>query len=432
MENRRILGFVLGRTHEKLTSAFLIMSARTPSLISLYSGCGGMDYGFESAGFESRVLLEFDHDCCETLRSNRDWSVLENDVFQTPTKTLLETASLRQGEADLLIGGPPCQPFSKAGYWASGDSRRLDDPRAGTLNAYMRIVEESLPTAFVLENVSGLAFSGKDEGLRLLLEMIESINKRTGTSYKPFYRVLRAVEYGVPQMRERFILVAHREGREFAFPEPTHSLPGDESFLLSPCSTCWDAIGDLQDDRDWEDDLEMKGKWASLLPSIPEGQNYLYHTERGEGRPLFGWRRRYWTFLLKLAKHLPSWTLQAQPGPAVGPFHWHNRRLSARELCRIQTFPDNVNLTGNLAAKQRQAGNAVPSLLAEVLGRAILKQWFGRRFNKPPKLLRTSNGKPPPPEPTVDAPHEYWHLLNSETAHPGTGKGYRASLLASH
>lgn len=407
------------------------MSARTPSLISLYSGCGGMDYGFEAAGFESRVLLEFDHDCCETLRANRGWSVLERDVFQTPTHMLLDAASLRQGEADLLIGGPPCQPFSKAGYWARGDSRRLDDPRAGTLNAYMRIVEEALPKAIVLENVSGLAFSGKDEGLHLLLDMIESINKRAGTEYKPFFRVLRAAEYGVPQLRERFILVAHREGREFTFPEPTHALPGEESLLLEPASNCWDAIGDLQDVDEWEDDLDMKGKWAALLPSIPEGQNYLYHTERGEGRPLFGWRRRYWTFLLKLAKHLPSWTLQAQPGPAVGPFHWQNRRLSARELCRIQTFPDNVKLTGNLAAKQRQAGNAVPSLLAEVLGRAILKQWFGWRYNKPPKLLPAGKGQPPPPELTVDAPQEYWHLIHSETAHPGTGKGYRASLLAS-
>ena len=407
------------------------MAARTPTLLSLYSGCGGMDYGFEAAGFESSALLEVDHDCCQTLRSNRDWPVLERDVFATPTQMILEAAGLRPGEPDLLIGGPPCQPFSKAGYWANGDSRRLDDPRAGTLNAYMRIVEESLPCAFVLENVSGLAFSGKDEGLRLLLSMIGQINRRAGTAYKPVFKVMRAVEHGVPQLRERFILVAHRDGLDFKFPEPTHSLPGEESIFLEPPRTAWDAFAGLPDQSGDEDDLAMKGKWAGLLPSIPEGQNYLYHTERGEGRPLFGWRRRYWTFLLKLAKHLPSWTLQAQPGPAVGPFHWDNRRLSARELCRLQTFPDNVTLRGSLGAKQKQAGNAVPSLLAEVIGRAILQQWHGRKLNKAPKLCPAVRGAPPPPETICDAPRQYWHLANQETAHPGTGKGYRAAQAVS-
>lgn len=407
------------------------MPARTPTLLSLYSGCGGMDYGFEAAGFEARALLEMDHACCETLRANRKWPVLERDVFQTATETILETAELRLGEADLLIGGPPCQPFSKAGYWANGDSRRLDDPRANTLNAFMRIVEQTLPGAFVLENVTGLAYSGKDEGLQLLLEMVGSLNQRAGTKYRPFFKIMRAAEHGVPQLRERFILVAHREGREFQFPQPSYALPGENNLFLESARTTWDALGDLAAEPDDEDDLRMKGKWADLLPSIPEGQNYLYHTERGEGRPLFGWRRRYWTFLLKLAKHLPSWTLQAQPGPAVGPFHWNNRRLSARELCRLQTFPDDVNLSGNLAAKQRQAGNAVPSLLAEVIGRAILEQWHGQKHSKLPTLLPTYKGPAPPPELTHNTPRKYWHLAHKETAHPGTGKGYRASQMVS-
>src|SRR4051794_30364693 len=110
-------------------------------LISLFSGAGGMDYGFEAAGFETAVALEFDHDCCETLRRNRRWPVIERSIFDVPTAELLEVGGLKAGEADLLIGGPPCQPFSKSGYWAKGDSKRLDDPRADTLAAYMRMVE---------------------------------------------------------------------------------------------------------------------------------------------------------------------------------------------------------------------------------------------------------------------------------------------------
>lgn len=401
-------------------------------LISLFSGCGGMDYGFEAAGFKTCVALEWDPDCCSTLRANRSWPVINQDIFETPTSQILEQGNLNAGEADILIGGPPCQPFSKAGYWAQGDSKRLQDPRSGTLQAYMRVVEETLPQSFVLENVSGLAFSGKDEGLMLLISMIEGINKRTGSSYQPYYKVLKAVEYGVPQIRERFFLAAHREGHKFEFPKPTHLSPDTcmdlfEVGVLEPSRTAWDALGDLTLEPESLAELAMRGKWADLLPSIPEGHNYLFHTDRGEGLPLFGWRRRYWTFLLKLAKNRPSWTLQAQPGPAVGPFHWNNRRLSARELCRLQTFPEDVRLLGTLASVQKQAGNAVPSLLAEVVGRAIRQQWFGdHALPASPVLLGPRRTDLPGPEPQKKVPRRYHALKDQETAHPGTGKGYGA------
>ncbi|WP_404372582.1 DNA cytosine methyltransferase [Corallococcus coralloides] len=402
-----------------------------PKVISLFSGAGGMDYGFEAAGFDTAVTLEFDHDCCETLRASRpDWSVLERSVFDVPTPELLEVGGLKRGEADLLIGGPPCQPFSKSGYWARGDARRLDDPRADTLAAYMRVVEEALPQVFVLENVTGLAFSGKDEGLRLLLEKIERINTATKSNYKPQFQVLNAAAYGVPQMRERFVLVASRDGATFRFPEPTHAEPSAEGELpmvgLSPYRTAWEAIGDLKPNAD--EDLAVRGKWAGLLPSIPEGQNYLFHTDRGGGLPLFGWRRRYWTFLLKLAKNRPSWTIQAQPGPSVGPFHWENRRLSLRELARIQTFPDDVQVKGGRTSAQRQLGNAVPSLLAEVLGRAIRTQLLGLGSARGRLKLLPAERRPiPPPEPAHPVPRPFHKLVGDHEAHPGTGKGYGAT-----
>src|SRR5581483_4332166 len=172
--------------------------------------------------------------------------------------------------------------------------------------------------------------------------------------------------------------------------------------------------------------LEMGGKWAALLPSIPEGQNYLWHTDRGGGLPLFGWRRRFWTFLLKLAKDRPSWTIQAQPGPAVGPFHWNSRRLSMRELCRLQTFPDDVELTGKRGSVQKQLGNAVPSLLAEVIGREIRKQFFDERVSSSLKLLPPDRGHPPPAEAVAPVPRQFRKLVGDHAAHPGTGKGNRA------
>jgi DNA (cytosine-5)-methyltransferase 1 len=406
-----------------------------PRVLSLFSGAGGLDYGLEAAGFQTAVTLEMDHDCCESLRASRpSWGVIERSIFEVPTDEILEVGGLKKGDVDIMVGGPPCQPFSKAGYWSRGDALRLEDPRAHTLSAYMRVVEETLPTVFLLENVEGLAFAGKDEGLRLLKDQIIGINKRTKSNYSPVVQVVSAAEHGVPQLRERVIMIATRDGTHFRFPEPTHRPDdedvGDDLFRrdLPTFRTAWDALGDVHPDAD--ESLDVRGKWAELLPSIPEGSNYLHHTDRGDGLPLFGWRRRYWSFLLKLAKALPSWTIQAQPGPAIGPFHWNNRRLSVRELCRLQTFPDDVKIVGGRTSQQRQLGNAVPSLLAEVLGKEIARQLLGLRPKKGLRLLPPARRPVPAPERPAPVPKKFQKLAGDHDAHPGTGKGYGALARA--
>lgn len=297
----------------------------------------------------------------------------------------------------------------------------------------MRVVEEALPRAFVLENVEGIAYSDKNEGLEFVVRMIEAINKRQGARYVPSFRVLLAADYGVPQLRYRLFLVAARDGATFTFPSPTHERHADKaarqrSLLASrqPYRTAWDALADVRPEPD--EDLAMRGKWADLLPSIPEGENYLWHTTRRGGEPLFGWRRHFWNFLLKLAKDRPSWTIQAQPGPSVGPFHWESHRLSKRELCRIQTFPDDVQITGVYRAVHKQVGNAVPSLLAEVLGREVRVQLLGEpRLKTPIQLLPPDRSPVPEPEPVRPVPRQFRHLRGEHEAHPGTGKGYRAA-----
>jgi DNA (cytosine-5)-methyltransferase 1 len=212
----------------------------------------------------------------------------------------------------------------------------------------------------------------------------------------------------------------------------THSEPAAVTLdpTLDPYRTTWDALWDLP--LQPNEDLAVMGKWADLLPSVPEGCNYLHHTERGDGERLFGWRTRYWSFLLKIAKNHPSWTIQAQPGPATGPFHWLSRRLSSRELCRLQTFPDEIEIVGDYWAVQRQLGNAVPSLLAEVLARAIRSQLLDTPVDRyKPKLLRESAALPcPPPEVPAVVPERYYHLRGEHEAHPGTGQGPRAKALA--
>jgi DNA (cytosine-5)-methyltransferase 1 len=385
-------------------------------LISLYTGAGGIDLGFEAAGFETAVAVEIDPDAVATLRHNRDWPVLDRDIHEISSADLLTTAGLAEGEADALIGGPPCQPFSKSGYWSSGDTLRLDDPRAGTLGAYLRVLRDTLPKTFLLENVPGLAYRGKSEGIELIAKSIRKINRDCGTHYDLAVARLNAADYGVPQLRERVFVIGARDGKSFAFPTPTHISPdgGQLPLGLKPHATAWDAIGDLEKNEDVA--LRTRGYWADLLPSIPEGENYLWHTARGGGKSLFGWRRRYWSFLLKLAKGLPSWTIQAQPGPAIGPFHWKSRRLSARELCRLQTVPDDYAVLGNLASVQRQLGNAVPSALAEVLARSIRRHLFGDEISLESVLIPASRGPAPRRERVRPVPD----------AHPGTGQGFAA------
>jgi DNA (cytosine-5)-methyltransferase 1 len=410
------------------------VTKRKPTVISLFTGAGGLDLGFHAAGLSTAVAVEMDARCCETLEANKTsgyaWEVIHAPIEEISSRALLAAAKVQIGEAEALIGGPPCQPFSKSGYWSRGDSGRLKDPRANTLAEFIRVLRDTRPKTFLLENVSGLAYTGKEEGLRFLLEEIDQINAEAGTSYKVSAKVLNAAWYGIPQTRERIILIGSRDGRTFKFPDTRFHDPesGDAELLpgRQPYRTAWDALGDLGDPEDF-DDTYMRGRWADLLPSIPEGMNYLHHTDRGEGLAIFGWRRRYWSFLLKLSKRRPSWTLTAQPGPAIGPFHWENRRLARQELKRLQTFPDSYDITGNLSDVQSQVGNAVPSALAEILALEIRRQLLDHTVTSDrPTLIPPRRLPIPKAQPVLPVPKKYRPLIGNHEPHPGTGMGYAA------
>nr|WP_010133139.1 DNA cytosine methyltransferase [Microbulbifer agarilyticus] len=397
-------------------------------IVSLFTGAGGLDLGLEAAGFETAVAVEMDKWACQTLRANRDWPVFEDDIHNVTSEDLKSAGGFNRRAPDLLIGGPPCQPFSKSAYWSKGDTKRLDDPRADTLTAYLRVLRDLKPKAFLLENVQGMTFKGKDEGLKLLENIIQKINEETGSNYSFTWQVLNAADYGVPQMRERVFLVGSRDGKVFRFPAATHQDPElavDDLFGYPTWNNAWDAIGDLVNAPESKDPkLKVGGKWGALLPSIPEGKNYLHHTDRGDGQPLFGWRTRYWGFLLKLAKNKPSWTIQAQPGSSIGPFHWDSRKLTMRETCRLQTFPDGYHIEGGRSEMQRQLGNAVPSLMGEILGREIRKQFFGDKLDSDQLKLIPQKKEPCPRAKRVQpVPEQYHELIGEHAAHPGTGLG---------
>lgn len=336
--------------------------------ISLFSGCGGLDLGLSHAGFDARVANDSNPQCALSYQANfPDVPFVEGSA----TEAIDEILSLAtKSPVDLLAGGPPCPPYSKSRFYRKDKPRALDDEVGHqTMAAYLRVLREAQPRAFLFENVAGFAYRVHEEALHTLLSEAEALG------YRCWRRVLNAADFGLPQTRERFFLVGLRSG-SFDFPPPTHCKASSEtpaSNHLPDWRTAGDAISDLDTDDNASDDGHFAGgKHHDLLCQIPPGDNYLFFTEkRGHPDPVFEWRARYWSFLLKLSPDLPSWTIQARRSNNMGPFHWRNRILRIEEVKRLQTFPDDWHLAGTTEQQWRQVGNAVPPLLAQHLGEAI-------------------------------------------------------------
>jgi len=183
------------------------------AVISLFSGAGGLDIGLEKAGFDVRLCVEIDADARKTIRANRpSWRLSEpGDITKIKPEAILRQAGLQPGETFLLAGGPPCQPFSKAAYWANGDAARMEDARAVTLRRFVRTVQAILPKVFLLENVVGIAYRQKDEAIRYLKSSMTRINNATDSSYSFSIVRINCAHYGVPQRRERVFVIGVRD-----------------------------------------------------------------------------------------------------------------------------------------------------------------------------------------------------------------------------
>ena len=390
------------------------MDSSAPTVLSLFTGAGGIDLGLECAGFRTILCVEQDEAARETLASNRpNWRISEHMRVEDAAEHLTPSQlGLAPGELGAIVAGPPCQPFSAAAQWTRNGRRGDSDPRAASLAALVRLVEVFRPKLVVVENVPGF-FAGKTAVLPRFRDVLTGAAGRHH-AYEVRHKLLNSADFGVPQVRRRGFLVAVRDGDGDAFrwPKPTHA--------HNPV-TAWDAIGSLRPATP----PPATGHWAGLLPSIPEGANYIWHTSRGGGRTLFGYRTRYWSFLLKLAKNRPSWTLPASPGPGTGPFHWDNRRLAHSELLRLQSFPVDWKVAGDYRRQVQQIGNATPPLLAEAVGRAAAIQLWGRSFACPPSLLVRRAGEIPNPRPATEVPLKYLRHEKAHAPHPGPGRGPR-------
>lgn len=340
-------------------------SAAKLSFVSLFSGAGGLDLGFESAGFQLLLANDNDAFCAKTHSNNFPHaSFFEGSVADLSSK--VGRSLIGPQTVDVLVGGPPCPPFSKSRFYRKEKPRALDDPLGWeTMSGYLDVLAWVKPRAFVLENVPGLAYKVHSDALDFITTSAADLG------YDTSFRILNAADYGVPQTRERLFVVGTRD-REFQWPAPTHARTPVKR--QRPWKTAGEAIGSLPSitlDHTLEGHF-AGGKHHELLQQIPPGDNYLFFTaKRGHSEPVFEWRSRYWSFLLKLSPQLPSWTIQARRSNNMGPFHWNNRILTIDEVKALQTFPRGWFLAGNVEQQWRQVGNAVPPLLAKALARAL-------------------------------------------------------------
>jgi len=354
--------------------------------ISLFTGAGGLDLGCEAAGFMTCAAVEFNEQAQATLRANRDrhFPLLDeqsvfSDILDLDHDDLLAAAGLAVGEADLVHGGPPCTPFSKSGYWLEY-KRAGRDPKASLLDSYAEALAAIRPKAFLMENVFALGYRNQN---RPVLERFMAAVDDAGYSFDR--EALIAADFGVPQLRQRLFCVGLREDildvprnfYKFPWPSPTHSGPHETRTsydrTLRPHVTTSEAFAGLKGASNPPEPEEVvKGTFEEELRGVPPGDNYLFWTaHRGHPAPRFEWRKRYWTFLLKLHPDRPAPTIQGQPGPWVGPFHWDDRRLRVPELKRLMTFPDDFIICGGRRDQQLQLGNAVPPHLAHTIVRRI-------------------------------------------------------------
>lgn len=338
-----------------------------PKIVSLFSGAGGIDLGFHKAGFNTIFATDIEDLFCQTFKKNFPNSeVVCSDI----RKLNFQKIKNKNSQIDIVVGGPPCPPFSKSRFYRKEKKRGMEDVEGReTIMHYFKAVKELRPKIFFFENVHGFVYKPHRESL----DYLEAQSKKLG--YEITYDVVNCANYGVPQTRERFICIGvDKNLPKFKFPQATHS---SNDTLLEKWITAGDVLNDLDYDLE-EDKLMLAGsKDHELLKKIPPGDNYLFFTkERNHPNPIFKWRSRYWSYLLKLSKDRPSWTIQASHSNNMGPFHWKNRFLRISEIKRIQTFDDSFTFIGSYKEQWRQIGNAVPPLLSFKFASKILKDYF--------------------------------------------------------
>lgn len=361
-------------------------------VVDLFAGVGGLSYGFsKDSNFEIIAANEIMPNTAKAYELNhKNVKVYCKDIKDFGIIDLKKDFNINTGEIDLIIGGPPCQAYSTIG------KRLIDDPRGKLFQDYYRVLKEINPKIFIFENVKGLLSVQNGELFKLIINLFESIG------YKIYYKILNSADFGVPQIRERIIIVGSKLHQEFRYPEQTHYNIEDNNLCfnnnLKPYLTIADAISDLPFIKSNSESFEYKTNpinefqklmrknappklmehnspknnenLVKIMENLPDGGTPKDLPEKL--RPKSGFGNTY----CRLWWNKPSTTLTrnfSTPSSSRCIHPKSPRALTTREGARIQCFPDDYIFYGSKSDKNLQIGNAVPTFLSIALKNSILE-----------------------------------------------------------
>lgn len=356
------------------------------SVVSLFSGGGGLDLGFKNSGYDILWAIDNNQDAVNTYKANLGDHIICADINKIDETQI--------PHADVVIGGPPCQSFSLAG------NRHVEDARGQLVWRYIHIIQEVQPKAFVFENVTGL-LSAKNSNGEKILSLLQEAFRQIG--YTINTQIVNAADYGIPQRRRRVIIVGLQGERNFEFPQKTHSENGEDS--LQKYVSVEEALGDLPEvvkdenasiyyacEPQTDYQKKMRGTEQSVteqfLPQMSELDKYIISHVKPGGNyrdipsDVNSARIRrlqrdggHTTCYGRLSPDKPSYTINTyfnRPNVGCNIHYEKDRLITVREALRLQSFPDSYKIVSS--SKQGRnliVGNAVPPLLAEVIATAL-------------------------------------------------------------
>lgn len=356
------------------------------TVVSLFSGGGGLDLGFQSAGYNIIWAIDNEKNAVKTYKANIGENIICADINTIDANQI--------PKADVVIGGPPCQSFSLAG------NRRTNDARGQLVWKYIHIIEKIHPKAFLFENVIGL-LSAKNSDGKKVIELLQATFQKIG--YTITTKTVNAADYGVPQRRKRVIIVGLKNGTKFAFPKETHNEFGKG---LKKYVSAKDALDDLPKEITDENGLihydkppltEYQRKMRSkdgvtehfifqmsaldkyIISHVKPGGNYMDIPSSVKSQRIRRLQKSggHTTCYGRLLPDKPSYTINTyfnRPNVGCNIHYSKNRLITVREALRLQSFPDSyVIVSSSKHGRNLIVGNAVPPLLANVLARQLKK-----------------------------------------------------------
>ena len=345
-------------------------SSSSHRLISLFSGCGGMDLGFKKAGFNIVFANDFDADA---------QAIYSLNLGKIDKRDILSVGEDEIPDGDILTAGFPCQPFSNA-----GNRKGVHDSRGMLYKECLRIIKKKMPRVIVFENVKGLLSTKYIDGRNLAEVIVEDLSDMNGIGYNVVHRLVNASDYGVPQNRQRVFFVGVRKdlGINFEFPKKQ----GKEKLTLR-------HILDIPEDVNNNVDWPLSPQALDMVKYIPEGGSWKdvpYEHLAPRFQRIRDNMKKYHSpnFYRRFSRDEICGTMTASAQPEnCGIIHpTENRRYTVREVARIQTFPDEFDfLTDtprNITAMYKVIGNAVPVMLAYNIAAAIMEQVFEKNSSE--------------------------------------------------